>query len=57
MASRSTYTDGEVIAAKSGGQHAGSPCRTILTGEYDAARLNVANPKRDRCHSPSPFPI
>lgn len=43
MASQATYTNGEVIAASSGGNYAGTPARTILTGVYDAARLNVVS--------------
>jgi len=43
MAIQATYTDGEVIAAKSGGNYAGTPVRTILTGIYDATRKNVVS--------------
>lgn len=41
MATYTTYTDGTVIAAGSGGNYAGSPCRTVLTGIYDATRRNT----------------
>lgn len=43
MAIQATYTDGTVIAAGSGGNYAGSPVRTILTGVYDASRKNVVS--------------
>lgn len=43
MAVQSTYTNGEVIAAKSGGDYTGTPTRTILTGIYDASRKNVVS--------------
>lgn len=36
-----TYTDGTVVAAGSGGNYAGSPVRTVLTGTYDATRRNM----------------
>lgn len=36
-----TYTDGTVVAAGSGGNHAGSPAWTVLTGVYDATRRNM----------------
>lgn len=36
-----TYTDGTVVAAGSGGNHAGTPAWTVLTGTYDAARRNM----------------
>lgn len=41
MATYTTYTDGSTIAAGSGGSYAGSPCRTVLTGVYDATRRNT----------------
>lgn len=41
MATYTTYTDGTNIAAGSGGNYAGSPCRTVLTGTYDATRRNT----------------
>ena len=43
MAVQTTYNDGTLIAAASGGNHAGSPCRTVITGVYDATRLNVVS--------------
>lgn len=43
MAVQATYTNGEVIAAASGGNFAGTPCRTVLTGIYDASRKNVVS--------------
>lgn len=43
MAIQATYTDGTVIAAGSGGNYAGTPVRTILTGVYDASRKNVVS--------------
>lgn len=36
-----TYTDGTVVAAGSGGNHAGTPAWTVLTGVYDATRRNM----------------
>jgi len=36
-----TYTNGEVVAAASGGNYAGAPVRTVLTGVYDATRRNM----------------
>jgi len=36
-----TYTDGEVVAAKSGGSYTGTPSFTVLTGIYDATRRNM----------------
>jgi len=36
-----TYTNGEVVAAASGGSYSGAPCRTVLTGYYDATRRNM----------------
>lgn len=43
MASQALYNDGTSIAAGSGGNHASTPCRTILTGVYDATRRNVVS--------------
>lgn len=43
MAIQATYTDGTTIAAVSGGNYAGTPVRTVLTGVYDASRLNVVS--------------
>lgn len=36
-----TYTDGTVVADGSGGNHAGTPAWTVLTGTYDATRRNM----------------
>ena|SRR3990167_1092041 len=36
-----TYTDGTVVAAASGGNYAGTPVRTVLTGHYDSTRRNM----------------
>lgn len=36
-----TYTDGTVVAAGSGGNYAGTPAWTVLTGVYDATRRNM----------------
>ena len=36
-----TYTDGTVVASKSGGTHAGTPAYTVLTGYYDATKRNM----------------
>jgi len=36
-----TYTDGEVVAKASGGNYAGAPVRTVLTGYYDSTRRNM----------------
>jgi len=36
-----TYTDGTVVAAASGGNYAGAPAHTVLTGFYDATRRNM----------------
>lgn len=41
MATYTTYTNGESIAAYSGGTYAGSPSRTVITGVFDAARRNL----------------
>lgn len=41
MATYTTYTDGTVIAAGSGGNYAGAPVRTVLTGYFDATRRNM----------------
>lgn len=43
MAVQASYTNGASIAAASGGNHAGSPAHTILTGIYDSTRLNVVS--------------
>lgn len=42
MATYTTYKDGKTIAAASGGNYAGSPVVTILTGTYDASRRALA---------------
>lgn len=41
MTAYTTYTDGTTIAAGSGGNHAGTPARTVLTGVYDASKRNM----------------
>lgn len=47
MAVISTYTNGESIAAASGGNYAGAPARTVLTGIYDSTRKNAASATSD----------
>lgn len=41
MTAYTTYTDGTVVAASSGGNYAGTPAFTVLTGTYDATRRNM----------------
>lgn len=41
MTAFTTYTDGAVVAKGSGGNYAGSPVRTVLTGYFDATRRNM----------------
>lgn len=41
MAIQATYADGTTIASASGGDYAGTPVRTVLTGVFDASRGNV----------------
>ena len=41
MATYTTYTDGTSIVAASGGNYAGAPVRTVLTGIFDAAKRNL----------------
>lgn len=42
MATYTTYNDGKTIAASSGGNYAGSPVVTVLTGVYDASKRALA---------------
>lgn len=42
MATYTTYDLGDSIAATSGGNAAGFPAQTVLTGEFDASRRNLA---------------
>lgn len=41
MATYTTYTNGDVVAASSGGNYAGSPARTVLEGVFDSSRRNL----------------
>lgn len=41
MTTYTTYTDGTTITSVSGGNYAGSPARTVLTGVYDASKRNM----------------
>lgn len=41
MATYTTYTNGDNIAAASGGNYAGTPVRTVLEGVFDASRRNL----------------
>lgn len=42
MATYTTYTDNSVIASSSGGNYAGTPMQTVLTGVFDASKRNLA---------------
>lgn len=42
MATFTTYTDGGVIAASSGGNAASAPMQTVLTGTFDSSLRNLA---------------
>lgn len=42
MTTYTTYVGGEDIAGSSGGNYAGSPKQTVLTGTFDAAKRGLA---------------